>query len=83
MPEQVPVEATSERLTPTEEATADAIETDFEALFDHWSDRGFPRNVVVPMAFIVAVDSAKQAGISFESAVETLQLIWHGKNRKS
>lgn len=81
MPEQVPVEATSERLTPTEEATADAIETDFETLFDRWSDRGFPRDVVVPMAFIVAVDSAKRAGISFESAVETLQLIWHGKTR--
>lgn len=68
------------KLTPTEEATANAIEADFATLFDRWSDRGFPRNVVVPMAFIVAVDAAKRAGVSFESAVETMQLIWHGRN---
>lgn len=75
---QITVEA-AERLSPTEEATANAIEADFKTLFDRWSDRGFPRNVVVPMAFIVAVDAAKRSGVSFESAVETLQLIWHGK----
>ena len=68
-----------DRLNPTEEATANAIEADFTALFDRWSDRGFPRNIVVPMALIVAVDAAKRSGVSFESAVETLQLIWHGK----
>jgi hypothetical protein len=72
-------QATPDRLTPTEEATANAIEADFAALFDRWSDRGFPRDVVVPMAFIVAVDVAKKSGISFERAVETLQLIWHGR----
>ena len=69
-----------DRLTPTEEATANAIEQDFAGLFDRWTERGFPRNVVVPMALIVAVDAAKRSGVSFESAVETLQLIWHGKD---
>lgn len=72
-------EASPDRLTPTEEATANAIEADFAKLFDRWSDRGFPRDVVVPMAFIVAVDVAKKSGISFERAIETMQLIWHGK----
>ena len=76
--QQVPV-VPPDRLTPTEEATANAIEADFKTLFDRWSDRGFPRNVVVPMAFIVAVDVAKKSGVSFEKAVETLQMIWHGK----
>lgn len=71
---------TPHKLTATEEATANAIEADFATLFDRWSDRGFPRDVVVPMAFIVAVDAAKRAGVSFESAVETMQLIWHGRN---
>jgi hypothetical protein len=70
--------AAPDRLTPTEEATANAIEADFAKLFDRWSERGFPRNVVVPMALIVAVDAAKRNGVSFEKAVETLQLIWHG-----
>lgn len=75
---QVQVDA-PDRLNPTEEATANAIEQDFNVLFDRWNERGFPRNVVVPMALIVAVDAAKRSGVSFESAVETLQLIWHGK----
>jgi hypothetical protein len=65
-------------LTTTEEAAAHAIEADFEALFARWLDRGFPRNVVVPMAFLVAVDTAKRAGISFESAADTLRMIWFG-----
>lgn len=76
---QVDVSVFADRLTPTEEATANAIENDFQSLFDRWSDRGFPRNIVVPMALIVAVDAAKRSGVTFESAVETLQLIWHGK----
>jgi len=71
------------RLSPTEEATANAIEADFTKLFDRWTDRGFPRNVVVPMAFIVAVDAAKRSGVSFESAVQTLKLIWLGKDDPS
>ena len=71
--------APSDHLTPTEEATVNAIEADFQKLFDRWLDRGFPRNVVVPMAFLVAVDAAKRAGVSFDSAAETLQLIWHGR----
>lgn len=66
-------------LTPTEEATANAIEADFHTLFERWISRGFPRDVVVPMAFILAVDTAKQSGVSFERAVETLQVVWHGK----
>lgn len=66
-------------LTTTEEATATAIEADFHSLFERWIDRGFPRNVVVPMAFILAVDTAKRSGVSFERAVETLQIVWHGK----
>jgi hypothetical protein len=74
---------TNDRLSPTEEATANAIEQDFAGLFDRWSERGFPRNVVVPMALIVAVDAAKRSGVSFESAVETLKLIWHGANEPS
>lgn len=75
--------AAPDLLTPTEEATANAIEADFKTLFDRWSDRGFPRDVVVPMAFLVAVDAAKRSGVSFESAVETLKLIWHGPNEPS
>ena len=72
-----------DHLTPIEETTANAVETEFEALFDRWSERGFPRNVVAPMALIIAVDAAKRSGISFESAVETLKLIWHGANEPS
>ena len=72
-----------DRFSPTEEATANAIEQDFAGLFARWSERGFPRDVVVPMAFIVAVDAAKRSGVSFESAVETLKLIWHGANEPS
>lgn len=83
MTQPIHVEAASDRLTPTEEATANAIESDFQALFDRWSDRGFPRNVVVPMALIIAVDAAKRSGVSFESAVETLKLIWHGAHEPS
>jgi hypothetical protein len=74
---QVHVEV-PDRLSPTEEATANAIEQDFAGLFDRWSERGFPRNVVVPMALIVAVDAAKRSGVSFESAADTLRLIWFG-----
>lgn len=70
---------TEPQLTPTEEATANAIEDDFTRLFDRWVDRGFPRGVVVPMAFIMAIDAAKRCGVSYESAVETLQLVWHGR----
>lgn len=65
-------------LTPTEEAAADAIEQDFAGLFERWSERGFPCAVVVPMALIVAVDAAKRGGVSFESATDTLRLIWFG-----
>lgn len=72
-----------DRLTPTEEATANAIEADFQTLFERWSERGFPRDVVVPMALIVAVDAAKRSGVSFESAVATLKLIWHGASEPS
>lgn len=72
-----------DHLTPTEEATANAIEQDFAGLFDRWTERGFPRNVVVPMALIVAVDAAKRSGVSFESAVETLKMIWYGSNEPS
>ena len=78
---QVSVETPSlHLLTATEEATVDAIEADFAKLFDRWSDRGFPRDVVVPMAFIVAVDAAKRAGISFESALDTFKMVWFGKS---
>jgi hypothetical protein len=77
---EVPV---PDHLTPTEEATANAVEAEFEALFDRWGERGFPRSVVVPMALIVAVDAAKKSGVSFESAVETLKMIWHGANEPS
>lgn len=66
-------------LTTTEEATANAIEADFQTLFERWIGRGFPRDVVVPMAFILAVDTAKRSGVSFERAIETLQVVWHGK----
>ena len=83
MTPEVSVETPSDMLTPTEEATANAIEQDFAKLFDRWTERGFPRNVVVPMALIVAVDAAKRSGVSFESAVETLKLIWHGANEPS
>lgn len=65
-----------DQLTPAEEATANAIEADFALFFDRWRDRGFKRDVVVPMAFIVAVDAAKQNGISFDSALETMRMIW-------
>lgn len=68
-----------DRLTPIEEAAATAIEADFALFFDRWRDRGFNRDVVIPMAFIVAVDAAKQSGISFESALDTMRMIWHGK----
>lgn len=67
-------------LTDTEEATASAIEADFAKLFERWNDCGFPRSVVVPMAFVVAVDAAKRSGVSYERALETLELIWHGRN---
>jgi hypothetical protein len=30
------------------------------------------------MALIVAVDAAKRSGVSFESAADTLRLIWFG-----
>lgn len=80
MPPEVSVDTSSDTLTPTEEATANAIEADFASLFERWTERGFPRNVVVPMALIVAVDAAKRSGISFESAIETFKLIWHGAN---
>jgi hypothetical protein len=80
MTPEVSVDTTSDTLTPTEEATANAIEQDFASLFEWWTERGFPRNVVVPMALIVAVDAAKRSGVSFESAVEALKLIWHGAN---
>lgn len=83
MSQPQPVEPAPDRLTPTEEATANAVEADFQALFDRWSDRGFPRNVTVPMALIVAVDAAKRAGVSFESAVETLKMIWFGSKEPS
>jgi hypothetical protein len=73
----------NDSFTPTEEAAANAIEVDFETLFARWGERGFPRNVVAPMAFVVAVDAAKRSGISFESAVETLKLIWHGASEPS
>jgi hypothetical protein len=79
---QIHVDA-PDRLSPTEEATANAIEQDFAGLFERWSERGFPRTVVVPMALIVAVDAAKRSGVSFESAVETLKLIWHGASEPS
>ncbi len=77
------VETASEHLTPMEEQTANAVELDFQTLFDRWSERGFPRDVVVPVALVVAVDAAKRAGISFDSAVETLKLIWFGANEPS
>lgn len=79
-PPLAPALAPDDQLTTTEEAAAHAIEADFEALFARWLDRGFPRNVVVPMAFLVAVDTAKRAGISFESAADTLRVIWFGDN---
>jgi hypothetical protein len=68
-----------ETLTPVEEATADAIEADFAALVKRWQDRGFPRNVVVPMVFTLANDLARQSGIKFESAIETMRMVWLGK----
>ena len=79
----VPVETSADTLTPTEEATANAIEQDFASLFERWTERGFPRDVVVPMALLVAVDAAKRNGVSFESAVETLKMIWHGAGEPS
>jgi len=81
--EQADVSVSPDRLSPTEEATANAIEADFQKLFDRWGDLGFPRNIVVPMALIVAVDAAKRAGVSFESAAETLKMIWHGASEPS
>lgn len=83
MTPEVIVETSADTLTPTEEATANAIEQDFASLFERWTERGFPRDVVVPMALLVAVDAAKRNGVSFESAVETLKLIWHGPNEPS
>jgi hypothetical protein len=83
MTPDVPSQAAPDHLTPTEEATANAVEADFQALFDRWSERGFPRAVVVPMALIIAVDAAKRSGVSFESAVETLKMIWHGPGEPS
>lgn len=83
MTPEVPVETPSDTLTPTEEATANAIEQDFASLFERWTERGFPRNVVVPMALLVAVDAAKRNGVSFESAVETLKMIWFGAHEPS
>lgn len=80
MTPEVSVETSSDTLTPTEEATANAIEQDFASLFERWTERGFPRDVVVPMALIIAVDAAKRSGISFESAVDTLKMIWFGAN---
>lgn len=74
-----PVTETCTELSPTEEATANAIEAEFAALLDRWMSNGFPRNVIVPMTFILTVDAAKRCGVSFDSAVETLQLVWHGK----
>jgi len=76
-------ETLPDTLTPTEEATANAIEQDFASLFERWTERGFPRDVVVPMALLVAVDAAKRNGVSFESAVETLKMIWHGASEPS
>jgi hypothetical protein len=72
--------ASDDSLTPTEEATVRAIEADFERLYAYWLDRGFPRSIVVPMAFVSAVDAAKRAGVSFERALETLRLIWFGRD---
>ncbi len=69
------------QLSPIEEATANAVEADFTHLFDTWADRGLPRNVTVPMALITAADEAKKNGVSFTSAVETLQLIWFGTTK--
>lgn len=65
-------------LTPTEEATVNAIEADLQRLFERWAFAGFPPTVIIPMAFVSIVDATKHAGVSFENAVETLRLIWHG-----
>lgn len=77
MSQLVPVDA--ERLSPTEEATANVVEADLQDVFERWEARGFPRQVTVPMMLLTAVDIAKRSGVTFESAVETLQLIWHGE----
>jgi hypothetical protein len=71
------------RLSPTEEATANAIETDFTLLFERWTALGYPREVIVPMALITAIDAAKGAGVSFETVLETLKLIWFGDTKPS
>lgn len=71
---------TEDRLTPTEEATVNAIEADFAELFERWEARGFPRTVVIPMALFFIVDLAKRTGVTFKRAVDTMHLIWHGKD---
>lgn len=57
---------------------ADEIDKDFERLFERWREKGYATEFVVPTALVFAMHTAKHHGISFESAIETLQLIWHG-----
>jgi hypothetical protein len=69
----------ADRLTHNEETVADEIEKDLAKLFDKWGFKGFPKNVVVPMALLLAIDEAKRSGISYKSVLETLQMVFGRK----
>ena len=69
----------ADRLTHAEETIANEIEHDFAKLFERWSYKGHPKNFVVPTALLIALDEARRSGISFQSALETLQLIYRRK----
>lgn len=62
-----------------ETLVADEIDKDIERLFARWREKGYSAESVIPIVFIYATHIAKHNGITFESAVETLQLIFHGK----
>ncbi len=68
--------ADEDRLTPTEEVTAGAIEVDFAKLFMHWEANGLPRDSVIPMAMFYTLDVGRRAGVSYARAVELLQAIY-------
>jgi hypothetical protein len=63
-------------MTPTEEATAIAIEIDFAKLFTQWEARGLPRDSLIPMALFYTLDVGRRAGLSYERAAELLKAIY-------
>ena len=76
VPARVEVDAHEDRLTPTEETAALAIETDFAKLFMQWEARGIPRDTLIPMAMFYTLDVGRRAGVSFERAVDLLKAIY-------